>query len=413
MAEQLSVLAFEAGSVFTPGAPINDRQLFAGRLPQVAMILNAISQRGYHPVMYGERGVGKTSLSNVLKDFVSGGESTFRIARVNCDGSDTFTTLWIKMFRELAALYSDLAVLNEILMTLPDTLTPDDVRRTALHELFKNTLPVFIFDEFDRLEDKKASSLMADTIKVLSDYSVPATILIIGVADSVNSLIANHQSIERALIQVHMQRMSREESKAIITQGLERLTMTIDPVTLEDIATVSQGLPYIAHLIGLHSSKSALLDSRKNITSNDFLNAIKTSMNQWQHSISSAYYDAVLTNQPHSIYRQVLLACALTKPDIMGFFSAASVREPLSIIMGKPYDIPAFSKHLREFSEENRGRILLKKDETSRRYRFESPLMPPYVVMQGFAEGLMDREKLEQIRESNGHGELYMPPSRK
>jgi hypothetical protein len=48
-------LAFEVGSVFTPGAPINDRELFAGRLNQVQQILSAVSQRGYHAVLRRER----------------------------------------------------------------------------------------------------------------------------------------------------------------------------------------------------------------------------------------------------------------------------------------------------------------------------------------------------------------------
>ena len=58
---------------------------------------------------------------------------------------------------------------------------------------------VIVFDEFDRLTDKKITTTMADTIKTLSDYSVPSTILLIGVADSVDGLVEGHQSIERAL----------------------------------------------------------------------------------------------------------------------------------------------------------------------------------------------------------------------
>jgi hypothetical protein len=38
-------------------------------------------------------------------------------------------------------------------------------------------------------------------IKVLSDNSVPATLVLVGVADSVDALIVEHQSIERALVQ--------------------------------------------------------------------------------------------------------------------------------------------------------------------------------------------------------------------
>ena len=63
-------LEFNANQVFTPGAPISEAELFSGRIDQVNKIIDTISQRGYHAVLYGERGVGKTSLSNVLLSFL-------------------------------------------------------------------------------------------------------------------------------------------------------------------------------------------------------------------------------------------------------------------------------------------------------------------------------------------------------
>ena len=60
MSEPWTNLSFQAGQVFTPGAPISERALFSGRLNQIRKVLDTISQTGYHAVLYGERGVGKT-----------------------------------------------------------------------------------------------------------------------------------------------------------------------------------------------------------------------------------------------------------------------------------------------------------------------------------------------------------------
>jgi hypothetical protein len=57
--------------IFTPSAPVNRRELFRGRFEQVLQITSAISQPRRHVVLYGERGVGKTSLANLLADFLS------------------------------------------------------------------------------------------------------------------------------------------------------------------------------------------------------------------------------------------------------------------------------------------------------------------------------------------------------
>ena len=117
---------------------------------------------------------------------------------------------------------------------------------------------IVIFDEFDRIKNTEVITAMADTIKALSDNSVNATILLIGVADSVNELIREHQSIERALVQIPMPRMSDHEIRTIIDKGLARLTMAIDDAAREDLVLFSQGVPYIAHLLCIYTCRAAL-----------------------------------------------------------------------------------------------------------------------------------------------------------
>lgn len=73
------------------------------------------------------------------------------------------------------------------------------------------------------------------------------------------------------------------------------------------------------------------------------------------------------------------LACALAKVDELGYFYPAAVRDPLTKIMGKPYDIPAFIGHLNALSDIGRGKVLQRAGEKRRqRYRFADPLLKPY-----------------------------------
>ena len=44
---------------FSPSAPIDSTDLFAGRTRQIERLLGAIFQRGQHAIIFGERGVGK------------------------------------------------------------------------------------------------------------------------------------------------------------------------------------------------------------------------------------------------------------------------------------------------------------------------------------------------------------------
>src|SRR4051812_39785957 len=90
--------------VFTPGAPIDSYSLFAGRDPQVMDVVNATGQRGQHVMLYGERGVGKTSLANVLAEIFQQIElPDLSSVKINCNTTDSFGSIWSKVFRELGS----------------------------------------------------------------------------------------------------------------------------------------------------------------------------------------------------------------------------------------------------------------------------------------------------------------------
>lgn len=383
MAKGWSSKAIQAEQVFTPRAPISERALFSGRIDQIKAIVDAITQPGCHAVLFGERGVGKTSLANVLASFVQ--RSRLHVPRVNCDARDTFSTLWKKFFEDLTITETrkgigftstDEDVSRTVLDMLPETLTPDVVRR-ILEKLSIGNFLVPIFDEFDRIECPETSILMADTIKGLSDYAVDTTVIVIGVAESVDELIKEHQSIERALVQVPMPRMSGEEVSEIINNGLKRLTMRIDESERNNIVYLSQGLPYVTHLLSLNATLAAIARKSKVVKQDDVQQAILASLNNWQQSVKTAYYKATRSPQPGNIFRQVVLACALAGTDEFGFFSAANVRESLRVIVpDRDYGIPHFARHLTQLSGVDRGELLYRTGKKRQfRYRFSGPLI--------------------------------------
>lgn len=393
--DSFDLKTLQAGQIFTPGSPVNERDLFAGRIDQLRRIFEAVTQRGYHAVLYGDRGVGKTSLANIL--MATFGDN-FVIAKVNCDANDTFSKVWHKAFRDIHFSQVQMGIgfnasqtTSEVAVseTLPLVIQPDDVRR-SLKTISAEKPALIILDEFDRITDKNVSVMVSDTIKALSDFGISASVLVIGVADSIDQLISGHLSIERALVQIHMPRMSIDEISQILEKGMTRLDMQMDGSAAALLQSLSQGLPYIAHLLALHSTRAALAARSLTVTLDHANAGVVSSLEQWQESTKTAYYDAVKSQQPGAIYREVLLACAMAEVDDLGFFSAAAVRLPLSNIAGRTLDIPNFSRHLKEFSESGRGKIIKRVGAARRlRYRFASPLMRPYVIMRGYSEKLI------------------------
>lgn len=383
----------DAGRVFTPTSPIDEKSLFAGRKDQLRAIIDVINQKGQHAIIYGERGVGKTSLVNVLSGFL--GAPTVLAPRVNCDSTDTFESVWLKAFEqiELSRLSPgigfttnptrDMFSSSEL---LGGAISPDSVRR-ALSKLATYALTIFIIDEFDRLE-KEPRRAFADTIKSLSDNAVHATVILVGVADSVSELIAEHQSVERALVQIQMPRMSGDEIAQIIQTGAEHLGMTVTDIAVRQIARLAQGLPHYAHLLGLHSARAAIDSHSLEIGPSAVESAIEKSISGANQSIRTSYDLAIRSARKDNLFADVLLSCALAETSDLGYFAAQNVRGPMKQVTKRNYEIPSFAQHLNEFCDSKRGPILQKSgSKRLYRYRFINPLMQPFVIMQGIQNG--------------------------
>lgn len=400
-------LSYKASSVFTPAAPVDARQLFAGRIEQLEQVIDVINQKGQHAIIFGERGVGKTSLANIIAQISS---TRLLAVRKNCDSSDNYHSLWKKIFSDITLnkeiqkigfTAEQATQLINFCDQIKGKISPDIVRQ-MLTRLASQCTPIIILDEFDRIPDSQTKATIADTIKMLSDDAVGATIVLVGVADSVEQLIKEHLSIERALVQIKMPRMSNAELNELIDNGLKILGMSINGDAKKQIILLSQGLPHYTHLLSLHSVRQAIDDKSTNITLEHVESAISKALQQAQHTILTAYHKAVTSPRKETNFAKVLLASALAKTDDLGYFAAADVKEPLSRITRKAYEVPGFSRHLNDFCESHRGPILHKIGEKRKyRFRFVNPLMQPFVVMQGFASGLIDRKLLESLREEN------------
>src|SRR5690349_7834560 len=96
-----AALRFEATQLFTPSTPIDENDLFAGRGAQIHKMLQASMEKGKHIILFGERGVGKTSLARIFHGlFPSTLRHIFAI-REQADPSDDFVSIWRKIFKDI------------------------------------------------------------------------------------------------------------------------------------------------------------------------------------------------------------------------------------------------------------------------------------------------------------------------
>jgi len=375
-------LAFEISTLFD-GAPIDEEDLFAGRSSEVRKIVETVLSKSKHVVLFGERGVGKTSLSNIFWKRFSNTLRSFIVARVQAGPDDTFSSLWIRALEELHAAGNSAGKPEYVQFDFQyETISPSQVRR-ELQKCGANALPIIIVDEYNELIDENAKRLTAKLIKEFYDFSITTTIILVGVAENISDLIEDHASIGRALVQIPLSRMSTSELKEIIQKRASRTVMTFSGDAMWTIIALSRGLPYFTQTLSKQAALHAI-DDRRIVVSND---DVEASMDKFiedtENSFKEAYRDATRSNQDN-YFEQSLLACALAETDDEGFFTANDVVEPYSAIMKEKKRIAHFEKHLRRFSSDEGGNILIKRGgDRQQTFRFTDPMMQPYVIIRG------------------------------
>jgi Cdc6-like AAA superfamily ATPase len=378
-------------TTFSPTAPIKRQEVFAGRRKQLEAISDAVTQVGQHAVIYGDPGVGKTSLALVGQEMARA--NGYFTSLITCDSSATFTSIWKQVFREISVIYADNTEGDASYLLQEENLSPDDIR--LAFRVLSISAPVVVFiDEFDTVESGHDRKLFANLIKILSDQSVEVTVVFIGVARDVNRLIADHRSVQRVLAEIFMPRMDPDERIDIVHNGLRAAGMSSTLEAAERVGLLSQGMPTIVHRLGLQAGFKALDRGSREVNEDDVDAAMEPVVSQNMESISTVYEQAVFTTRSDTLFRTVALACACAKPDDKGFFTSGALRGPLKAITGFAYEIPAYSAHLKAFSTK-RGPLLEKVGEgRSFQYRFREPLYPAYITLRALRDKLIDHETL-------------------
>lgn len=391
--------------IFRPSAPIEDQQMFKGRARELTQVQSAIQSPGQHCVIYGERGVGKTSLAQIAKSvFLAslGGPANGLAVRVPCTYDDNFASVWKnlppRLMMELDSVddpifrdrMTDQVDWVEDKVALDDA-NPDAVTRSLT--FLGNQIPLLVvLDEFDRIRDAESRRMFADLVKMLSDDLTKATLVIVGVADDVQQLIVDHRSTERAVREVHVPRMSHDDLRRLTIDGFALFSerteyeITLEPNLIDAISRMSEGFPHYAHLLSESIGEFAIRNDLHNVAFEAIGAALEQALENANQTIRASYVEAVQAARTDATYADTLLACAMAKVDELGFFAAPALQVPLTQISHRDRKTASFTQHLRRFSDGDHPILDSKGSGRGMRYRFSNPLMRPFVLIKGIRE---------------------------
>ena len=388
MTDQRDDVRSSLRKAFTPTQPIALPDLLTGRFEVLTRVYEDVLSPSQHVLLYGDRGVGKTSIARVVSVLAGGMEDSPSVAIVvSCDTTDTFSTIWQKVLREIRIPSRSVgfgrteSTESATRITPPESLMPNDIR--IFVESCGTPLTVII-DEYDRVLDEDTRRLMTDTIKMFSDYSTPCSLVLVGVSQSVEELVDAHQSIARNLDFVHVEPMGTEQLAKIIESGLGKVGLDFERGLDYRIGELSQGYPHYTHLLGLCAGISAASRGSEVVTFRDLNKAINQALQRTAESIRLEFDRATESSQPNNIYKEVLLSCALVSKDDRGRFMHSWVQHPLERILGQQISPVRCQRHLSAFLSPERGPTLIRTGKPGRYWwRFANPQLIPLRHSQG------------------------------
>lgn len=394
--EDWQALRFHANELFTPSSPMRATELFAGRSEQLQVLADTVAERGRHAILYGEPGVGKTSAANILRFIIPNTPHRVHYIRHPVVSSDTYSSIWKEIFRNMSFVLQDEEVPRSIRVSelYADGVTQNDVIR-ELSYFSEGSIPIIVIDEYQQFKDEAGAGYLSETIKGVSDAGLKATIVVVGVGDSVTELVQGHTSITRCCEEVLMPRMTTEELQQLLGIRISQLGMKLEGNAKWKIIGLTKGLPAFAHSLGKSSVLAAIERRSLTITESDVDKGISAAIASSKQTLRTTYEEATNSNQERARFKHLITACALTKTDASGWFTPKDVTVPFSRIMGENKRVDHLNGNLKEFATERRGNILdIKGTERAHRFRFSDSAMQPYVLIRGIEAGLIDKEAM-------------------
>jgi uncharacterized protein len=311
---------------FTPARPISSSEYLRGREAKLRQIDRAFNSEGKHIFIFGDRGVGKTSLARTAALIHSSADGTpptiecekditalqlLRDIAMRClPPQDLLSAATTKRSIKAGVPYLSGEFAQEIKKGIipPITSVNDALAIVSYVAQLNQKQPIIIVDEFDVIRDEETRRTFASFMKHISDQEVPLRFIVCGIGDSLDEMIGSHLSTGRYLMPIELDRLPYDARFEIIESAAAELGMKVDRETIIRIALISDGFPYYVHLLGEKLFWAIWDDNTTTSTPKHLETAIREASVEAEPSLKRTY--ELATQKYNDDYQQVLWAMA-------------------------------------------------------------------------------------------------------
>jgi GTPase SAR1 family protein len=388
----------EPYEVFSPGAPpLGVHNVYVSR-GNAEKSLKRYVQRHQVPVVWGEYGVGKTSLvRKYFRPLEDEGRLVYIASVAGLSLPDIFRAILeqLEYTVEVSSSVSstigvdggfDLKVVKataqgsntEVRSTQLVVSSPTDV---SMINLVRERRLTVVLDEMHKATGNLRAAL-ADWIKATRANPGEFNLVLVGTSTDAGRLVALDYGIDRYVKEMAIDIMTDDEARFIVDEGFDRLDLNIPEVLREKLIRSAAGAPTIIHALCLDTAESAIDDSRNIINEEDVKFAVSEHLRENTGRLFDHYQKAIETTGKLRYRKQVLRAVALTGND---YATMDDIRSTVSVSLGQEVPASSLSGPLRELKKPEYGSILkdVDRDVSGARIRnltaFTDPMMKSFV----------------------------------
>lgn len=395
----------------SPSKEINDPDRLIGRDKYLTRIRRSLQSPGRHIFIFGERGVGKTSLAYTAgllathekKNFIyipCGEKSTFFevVAAIGNSIIDVDKRIGVNgrglTFSVSAPLIGGFSAgstaKGATSISLPNSYSEAvDILRFVRSKLTGQI--IVAVDELDRVASKGEKTLFAELLKNIGTQVDDMRFILCGIGANVDEVLGEHLSTGRMFDPIEVEKLSHDLLWKIVEDVAGELKVSIDIGYKIRIGLISDGFPHFVHLIG-ECLFYAMFDDEIDVSKcerHHFDVALTEALQKAEPSLRRIYQMATEKSKNKTDYEEALWALAdrtATRRQIKEIYESSYLRISDERKNAKPLSREKLNSRLLTLRTDSHANVLV--GHGSGWFSFRENVVRGYVRLKAESEGM-------------------------